>query len=419
MTAERTRLHRFLRVALAVQAAGLLAAIALTVPDWIDYQLHPLECGWCIDLRGLPFALSAIVLGPIILVLLVLAWRWRGPRRWPLALVAVFDVAAILLTADITVGAFYNRTESVPPLASAPPLVLLPALATLASGISLVRPLRLRPILAASSAGCILLTVFLWFFAVRPMHQSIPGELSLPFSRTAAYQSRDLGCEDNVQGWVDTHRCMSATLLVYRGSGDVSNDIGIVDQALAAHQQSILTGGGLVTPLPVDAGARRTDVREVDPSNAGLCVIITDRATPPPSNLKLGRCAVVADYVDILSHWPADAAYAIGIIYYWERRDYRDQHSVTFLGAPVGAAPGSNVSVRVRARPNTSCSIVVVDALGQSNAPGLDPKTTDTAGEVAWTWFVDKSTRPGRWPVTVSCGATSGRTFWFVYGPSG
>jgi hypothetical protein len=367
---------------------------------------------------GPSLRLSAIVLGPIIVALLVLAWRWRGPGRWPLALVAVFDVGAIFLTAGITVGAFYNRTDSVPPLASVPPLLLLPALATLALGISVVTPLKLRPILAASTAGCVLLAAFLWVFAVRPVHQDIPGELSLPFSRTAAYQSRDLGCEDNVQGWVDTHTCMSATLLVYRGSGDVSNDIGTVDQALAAHQQSILVGGGLVTPLPVDAGVGRTGVSEVDPSNAGLCVIITDRITSPPSNSKLGRCAVVTDYADIRSHWPADDAYAIGIIYYWERRDYRDQHSVTFLRAPVGAAPGSDVSVQVRARPNTSCSIVVVDASGQTNAPGLDPKVTDTAGEVAWTWFVDKSARPGRWPITVTCGATSGRTLWYVYGPS-
>src|SRR3977135_2162246 len=146
MTAERARLHRFLRVALVLQAAGLLATIALPVPDWIDYQLHPLEGGWCIDLRGLPFALSAIVLGPIIIVLLVLAWRWRGPSRWPLTLLAGLGVGAIVLTAGITIGAFYNRTDSVPPLASAPSLLLLPALATLALGISVVRPLSLRPL---------------------------------------------------------------------------------------------------------------------------------------------------------------------------------------------------------------------------------------------------------------------------------
>lgn len=417
MAAELAPAHRYLRVALLLQAAGLVATIAFTVPTWID-SFRPLECGWCIDLRGLTFVLSAIFLGPIIAVLLILAWQWRGPRRWPLALVAVFDLAAIFLTAVITIGAFYNRTDSIPPLASAPALLLLPALATLALGISLVRPLRLRPILTASTAGCILLAAFLWFFAVRPLHQSIPGELSLPFIRTAAYQSRDLGCEDNVQGWVDTHRCMSATLLVYRGSGDVSNDIGTVDQALAAHQQSILVGGGLVTPLPVDAGVGPTADRAVDPSNAGLCVIITDRITPPPSTMKLGRCALVTDYADVRSHWPDDAGYAIGIIYYWERLDYKDQHSVTFLRAPVGAETGRDVSVQVRARPNTSCSIVVVDPSGQSNVPGLDPKTTDTIGEVAWTWFVDKSTRPGRWPITVTCGATSGRTFWSVYGPS-
>jgi hypothetical protein len=91
MTADRARLHQYLRVAALLQVGGMLATIGLTVPDFIDYQTRALECGWCFDFRGAPFALSLTFLGPVILVLLLVAWRWRGPRLWPLTIVALID----------------------------------------------------------------------------------------------------------------------------------------------------------------------------------------------------------------------------------------------------------------------------------------------------------------------------------------
>jgi hypothetical protein len=160
MTAERGRQHRYLRVALLLQAVGLLVLIALTFPDWLDGRLHPYACTpdqWCMDLRGLSFELLAIFLGPVIVALLVLAWWWRGPRLWPLAVVALIDAAAIFFTADTIINDLHARASSIPPVASAPPLLLLPALATLVLGINLVRPVPWRPLLAASPAGCILL----------------------------------------------------------------------------------------------------------------------------------------------------------------------------------------------------------------------------------------------------------------------
>src|ERR1700730_14640387 len=238
MTADRARLHGFLRLALVVQAVGLLAIIALTVPDFIDWKLHPYApCGLCLDLRGLPFFLAAVVLGPVIALLLVLSRRWRKPHLWPLAILALIDGAAIFLTATVVVDFLQRRTESIPPYASAPPLLLLPALVTLALGVSLVRPVPFKPILAASVGLCVLSTAVLWFFAIGPVHQDIPGEISLPFSRTTAYEGRSLGCQDHVQGWVDEHQCLGATLLVYRGSGDPSKDQATINGALVAQQR--------------------------------------------------------------------------------------------------------------------------------------------------------------------------------------
>jgi hypothetical protein len=214
---------------------------------------------------------------------------------------------------------------------------------------------------------------------------------------------------------VDEHQCLGTTLLVYRGSGDPSKDQTTINGALLA-QHRIRPVDANVTQLPVDMGVNRTYAADVDPTNAGLCVIITDRSSPLPSPLVLGRCGMTTDYADIRSHWPGNDAYAIGIIYYFDRRDYVADHSVTFL-APLSEQPGRPSTVRVHADANTRCSIVVFDASGPLSAQGLDPKTTDSAGNVEWTWVVDPATKPGQWPIYVTCGGSSGRTSWYVYGP--
>jgi hypothetical protein len=172
VTPERARLHRYLRIALVLQAVGLLGLIATSFPDWLDSYLRPHVCAptaWCMDFRGLAFDALAIFFGPLIVLLLILAWRWRGPRVWPLAVVALLDAGAIFLTVDAILGELHNRTNSIPPVASAPPLLLLPALATLVLGINLVRPVRWRPLLAAGAAGCMLLAALLWLYSVWPM----------------------------------------------------------------------------------------------------------------------------------------------------------------------------------------------------------------------------------------------------------
>src|SRR5712692_8572330 len=160
MAAERARLHRYLRIALLLQAAGMLATIASTVPDFIGYQTRPLECGWCLDFRGVPFGVSVTLLGPVIVVLLLLAWRWRGPRLWPLAIVAVIDVLAVAVAVVMIFPLVFARTDLVPPAASAAPLLLLPAIATLVLGACLERPVPWRPILAVSAALSLLPIAF-------------------------------------------------------------------------------------------------------------------------------------------------------------------------------------------------------------------------------------------------------------------
>jgi hypothetical protein len=156
-------------VALLLQAVGLVVTIALTVPDFIDDQLHPPVCtGMCINLRSLPFELTMVVFGPVVVLLLLLAWRWRGPRQWPLAIVALVDAAAIALVGNVVVDFLQTRAVSVPPVASAPPLLLLPALATLVLGTNLVRPVPWKPIVAVSAVASMVLAAFLWSYVIGP-----------------------------------------------------------------------------------------------------------------------------------------------------------------------------------------------------------------------------------------------------------
>lgn len=310
---------RPLRIALLLQAAGLLLTIALTVPDYLDGLLHPRHCtSWCFDFRGLAFYFTSIFLGPVILLMLLLAWRWRGPRRWPLLIVVVLDAAAVLLVAGATISFIQSRTDSIPTVASAPPLLLLPALATLLLGINLVRPLPWKPLVAVSAAGCLLVAPFLWLYAVRPVHQRIPGEMSLPFSRVVGYEGRDLGCRNYDRGWVRQRECTNATLVVYRGSGDAYRDQATINQVLLA-QKRLQPNDVRVRPLPVVTGVNHSESPDVDARNTGLCLMITDRLTPAPSTpaFPFRPCGTPADYADIQSHWPADDAYAIGIIYYY------------------------------------------------------------------------------------------------------
>jgi hypothetical protein len=92
------RLLRPARIAVFAQALALLVVVGLTIPSYLDYQLHPLNCPpdqWCLDFRGLTFGLTAMSLGPPALLLLTTYWLWRRPRRWPAALPLLIDAAVI------------------------------------------------------------------------------------------------------------------------------------------------------------------------------------------------------------------------------------------------------------------------------------------------------------------------------------
>lgn len=303
-----------------MQALGLLGVIGLTVPGYIDYLTRPLVCyGWCLDFRDLPFLLSVTALGPAIVLLLILAWRWRRPRRWPLLVLAVVSVWAVAVTA-VYLASYSSGGEPAPATGLLPVFVILPSLVTTVLGARLVWPLPWKPLVGVSAAGSVLLAALVATNVIGPVHQEIPGELSLPFSKKVVYEGRDTGCSTWVAGWTTQHECINSTLVVYRGSGDWSADEARITRILVSSER-LPPGDYLVGPPPVDVPAGQRYKGGVDARNRGMCVAIVDRVSAGPATPAFGHCASAAVYSDIRANWPENDAYAIGILYWYWRPD--------------------------------------------------------------------------------------------------
>ncbi|MFN8472368.1 MAG: DnaJ domain-containing protein [Anaerolineae bacterium] len=60
--------------------------------------------------------------------------------------------------------------------------------------------------------------------------------------------------------------------------------------------------------------------------------------------------------------------------------------------------------VTARATPGMTCDIRVQYARGHSNSRSLAPAVAGADGVVRWSWRVSPRTRPGEWPIIVTCG---------------
>lgn len=83
---------------------------------------------------------------------------------------------------------------------------------------------------------------------------------------------------------------------------------------------------------------------------------------------------------------------------------------ISILNGPLSAARNATVTLNAKTASSVNCSIAVNYASGTSTAAGLTPKTSDSSGNVSWTWKVGGSTTRGTWPITVSCGNNSAGT---------
>ena len=75
------------------------------------------------------------------------------------------------------------------------------------------------------------------------------------------------------------------------------------------------------------------------------------------------------------------------------------------LGSPV--SKGSNVTVSIKGLPNTTYDIDVIYSSGASKASGLEDKTSDSEGNVSWTFKVSSNVKSGTYEVKISGGKDS------------
>lgn len=77
---------------------------------------------------------------------------------------------------------------------------------------------------------------------------------------------------------------------------------------------------------------------------------------------------------------------------------------ITFTSYSKSVEAGSNATVTIQGKPNTDYSIHVYYDSGESNAEGLESKTSDGNGNVTWEWKIGAKTTPGTHSLTVEGG---------------
>ena len=79
--------------------------------------------------------------------------------------------------------------------------------------------------------------------------------------------------------------------------------------------------------------------------------------------------------------------------------------SLVSLTTPVSR--GSDVTVSIKGLPNTTYDIDVIYSSGVSKASGLEDKTSDSEGNVSWTFKVSSNVKPGTYEVKITGGENS------------
>jgi len=77
--------------------------------------------------------------------------------------------------------------------------------------------------------------------------------------------------------------------------------------------------------------------------------------------------------------------------------------SVAVQSFTTPVLPGSNASISIRTKPDSTCKISVIYNKIASTDSGLVDKTADEYGMVSWSWSIEASAPIGKWPVTVTC----------------
>ncbi len=81
--------------------------------------------------------------------------------------------------------------------------------------------------------------------------------------------------------------------------------------------------------------------------------------------------------------------------------------NINLVNMTTPVSRGNDVTVSVKGDPNTTYDIDVIYSSGESKATGLEDKTSDSEGNVSWTFKVSSNVKPGTYKVKVTDGENS------------
>ena len=81
--------------------------------------------------------------------------------------------------------------------------------------------------------------------------------------------------------------------------------------------------------------------------------------------------------------------------------------NINLVGLTSPVSRGSDVTVSIKGLPNTTYDIDVIYSSGESKATGLEDKTSDSEGNVSWTFKVSSNVKPGTYEVKITDGSSN------------
>ena len=74
--------------------------------------------------------------------------------------------------------------------------------------------------------------------------------------------------------------------------------------------------------------------------------------------------------------------------------------TLVYLTSPVSA--GSTATIKIHGKPGIEYNITVYYKSGASRAAGLEPKISDSSGNVSWSWIVGSKTSTGTFKIVIT-----------------
>ena len=81
--------------------------------------------------------------------------------------------------------------------------------------------------------------------------------------------------------------------------------------------------------------------------------------------------------------------------------------NINLVGLTSPVSRGGDVTVSIKGLPNTTYDIDVMYSSGESKASGLEDKTSDSEGNVSWTFKVSSNVKPGTYEVKITDGSSN------------